>query len=54
MPKPKLSKRLVVRIAPPLVAKLKTRARQDGRPLSSFVRKVLSDAAREQVESPRP
>jgi predicted DNA binding CopG/RHH family protein len=45
MAKPKLKKRLVVRIAAPLIAKLKTCAERDGRPLSSFVRKVLADAA---------
>jgi predicted DNA binding CopG/RHH family protein len=45
MAKPKLRKRLVVRIAAPLIAKLKTCAERDGRPLSSYVRKVLADAA---------
>jgi predicted DNA binding CopG/RHH family protein len=45
MAKPKLKKRLVVRIAAPLIAKLKTCAERDGRPLSSYVRKVLADAA---------
>jgi hypothetical protein len=46
MAKTALKKRLVVRIATPLVNKLKTCAERDGRPLSSFVRKVLSDAAK--------
>jgi hypothetical protein len=46
MAKPALNKRLAVRIAPALVNKLKTCAARDGRPLSSFVRKVLSDAAK--------
>ncbi|MFZ0373027.1 MAG: hypothetical protein WAL39_06900 [Xanthobacteraceae bacterium] len=45
MAKPKLKKRLVVRIAAPLITKLKTCAERDGRPLSSYVRKVLADAA---------
>ena len=45
MAKPKLKKRLAIRIAAPLIAKLKTCAERDGRPLSSYVRKVLTDAA---------
>jgi predicted DNA binding CopG/RHH family protein len=45
MAKPKLKKRLVVRIPAPLITKLKDCAERDGRPLSSFVRKVLADAA---------
>ncbi len=45
MAKPKLKKRLAIRIAAPLIAKLKTCAERDGRPLSSYVRKVLADAA---------
>jgi hypothetical protein len=40
-----LKKRLVVRIAAPLINKLKTCAELDGRPLSSYVRKVLAAAA---------
>jgi len=55
MAKPKLKKRLVIRIAAPALNQLKTCAERDGRPLSSFVRKVLADAAaREQVGSARP
>jgi predicted DNA binding CopG/RHH family protein len=46
MAKTALKKRLVVRIAAPLVNKLKSCAERDGRPLSSFVRKVLADAAK--------
>jgi predicted DNA binding CopG/RHH family protein len=46
MAKTPLKKRLVVRIATPLVNKLKSCAERDGRPLSSFVRKVLADAAK--------
>ena len=46
MAKPKLKKRLVVRITAPLINRLKICADRDGRPLSSFVRKVLSDAVR--------
>ena len=45
MAKPKLKKRLAIRIAAPLIAKLKTCAERDGRALSSYVRKVLADAA---------
>jgi hypothetical protein len=45
MAKPKLRKRLVVRIATPLINQLKSCAQRDGRPLSSYVRKILSDAA---------
>ena len=55
MAKPKLKKWLVVRIDAPLVNKLKSCAEQDQRPLSSWVRKTLSDAAaHQQLESPRP
>lgn len=46
MAKPKLKKRLVVRITAPLINRLKTCAERDGRPLSSFVRKALTDAAK--------
>jgi predicted DNA binding CopG/RHH family protein len=46
MAKPKLKKRLVVRITAPLINRLKICADRDGRPLSSFVRKVLSDVVR--------
>jgi hypothetical protein len=46
MAKTPLKKRLVIRIAAPLVNKLKGCAERDGRPLSSFVRKVLADAAK--------
>jgi predicted DNA binding CopG/RHH family protein len=45
MAKPKLEKRLVIRIAAPLITKLRSCAERDGRPLSSYVRKVLADAA---------
>jgi predicted DNA binding CopG/RHH family protein len=54
MAKPKLKKRLVVRIATPLINQLKSCAERDGRPLSSYVRKVLADAAARQLEAPRP
>jgi predicted DNA binding CopG/RHH family protein len=46
MAKTPLKKRLVIRIAEPLINKLKGCAERDGRPLSSFVRKVLADAAK--------
>jgi hypothetical protein len=46
MAKTLLKKRLVIRIAAPLVNKLKGCAERDCRPLSSFVRKVLADAAK--------
>ncbi|MFZ2078645.1 MAG: hypothetical protein WAV38_18715 [Xanthobacteraceae bacterium] len=54
MAKPKLKKRLVVRFATPLVNQLKSCAERDGRPLSSYVRKVLADAAARHLEAPRP
>jgi predicted DNA binding CopG/RHH family protein len=44
MAKPKLKKRLAVRIAAPLMHKLKICAERDGRPVASFVRKALTDA----------
>ena len=50
MAKPKLKKRLVVRIATPLINQLKSCAEHDGRPLSSYVRKVLAH----HLEAPRP
>jgi predicted DNA binding CopG/RHH family protein len=53
MAKPKLKKRLVVRIATPLINQLKSCAERDGRPLSSYVRKVLADAAARHLEAPR-
>jgi hypothetical protein len=53
MGKPRLRKRLVVRIATPLINQLKSCALRDGRPLSSYVRKVLADAAARQLEAPR-
>ncbi len=43
MAKPKLKKRLAVRIDAPLIAKLKRCAERDGRPLASYVRKALAD-----------
>jgi hypothetical protein len=46
MAKPKLNKLLAVRITAPLIVQLKTCADRDGRPLASFVRKVLADAAK--------
>ncbi len=46
MGKAPLKKRLVVRITEPLVKQLKTCAARDGRPLSNYVRKVLTDAAK--------
>jgi predicted DNA binding CopG/RHH family protein len=54
MAKPKLRKRLVVRIATPLINQLKSCAERDGRPLSSYVRKVLADAAARHFEALRP
>jgi predicted DNA binding CopG/RHH family protein len=55
MAKPRLKRRLVIRISVPLVSRLKTIAARDGRPLSSYVRKALTDAAdRAQFQSPRP
>jgi hypothetical protein len=51
MAKPKLKKRLVVRIATPLINQLKSCAERDGRPLSSYVRKVLADAAARHLEA---
>jgi hypothetical protein len=44
MAKPKLKKRLAVCIAPALVHRLKIAAERDGRPVSGFVRKALTDA----------
>jgi predicted HicB family RNase H-like nuclease len=43
-----LKRRLVVRIATLLISKIKFCADRDGRPVSSWVRKALSDAARRQ------
>jgi predicted DNA binding CopG/RHH family protein len=55
MKRPKLlNKRLAVRIAPTLIHKVKAAAGRDGRPVSSYVRKVLADAAARQLEAPRP
>jgi predicted DNA-binding protein len=54
MSKPKLKKRrLVIRMATPLVNQLKALAERDGRPLSSYARKVLADAAARE-QRPRP
>jgi predicted DNA binding CopG/RHH family protein len=55
MKRPKLLKnRLAVRIAPTLIHKVKAAAERDGRPVSSYVRKVLADAAGRHLETPRP
>jgi predicted DNA binding CopG/RHH family protein len=53
MAKSKLKKRLVVRITAPLIHKVKIAPERDGRPVSGFVRKALTEAVAAEPSGPR-